>query len=452
MRRVPIGFRELLLRVLPLQELSPSERQKLQDDLAKGTAREEESAALYWIEELVSRDLIRRLPDLDTGTEVLLRFQLRESLETISLRFATPSPAPGIFSIPRRLASLRATAPAAKLQALQKLDAVLLGDEQELPGSRSELLHAIEQASIELVDCDEAVFFLLDAKSERDLAYAPPLGEFSLLSEWVGKELARDDRILLCPDVASSPVLAEAGADRGIRSLLSIAVRSKPSRIHGYLELRSHQPDFFTPERQALLSLASEQFSLLLGRATRLEGLVFVDALTGAYNVNHFHPTLEGEVARARREGKSMALCIADIDDFKQFNTLYGYEGGNQVLIEVVKILQSGVRPFDSVARWGGEEFAIILAPPVGRDEAENVADRLRRAVAQNEIPVTGLDDARYRVQVTVSLGIAIYPSDADGAETLWQAANRALLAAKRPPKNRAVFFSDIANQNKPPD
>ena len=71
----------------------------------------------------------------------------------------------------------------------------------------------------------------------------------------------------------------------------------------------------------------------------RIERLVFVDALTGAYNRSFFDLEMQNEMARARRENASMALCIADIDDFKQFNTLFGYEAGNQVLVQVANAL-----------------------------------------------------------------------------------------------------------------
>ena len=139
-----------------------------------------------------------------------------------------------------------------------------------------------------------------------------------------------------------------------------------------------------------------------------------------------------------------MALCIADIDDFKQFNSLYGYDGGDRVLVEVAEALRGELRSFDSVTRWGGEEFAVILAAPVGREEAEIIGDRLRRAVSSREVPIVGLDGQSHRVHVTISVGISLHPSDADDPEALWKAATKALLEAKRPPKNRTVFYSDL--------
>jgi len=196
--------------------------------------------------------------------------------------------------------------------------------------------------------------------------------------------------------------------------------------------------------RLALFDLLAESFEATLTQAARLERIAFVDSLTGLYNRAFFQREIVAEVARARREGKSMALCIADIDDFKRFNTEFGYEAGNQVLAEAARQLRGGLRPFDSVARWGGEEFALLLSAPVGREEAEIITQRLRRAVAETKATVTGLDQRDHRVQVTLSIGIALFPSDADTPEELWRRANQALLAAKQPPKNRIFFFSDV--------
>jgi diguanylate cyclase (GGDEF)-like protein len=138
-----------------------------------------------------------------------------------------------------------------------------------------------------------------------------------------------------------------------------------------------------------------------------------------------------------------VALCIADIDDFKAFNTGFGYEAGNRVLVEVAQALRHGVRPFDTVARWGGEEFAVLLTSPVQADDAHAISERLRGTVERMVLQLEGLDRRTHRVSVTVSIGVALFPDHAQNAKDLWRAANRALLAAKRTPKNRVVFFRD---------
>ena len=168
---------------------------------------------------------------------------------------------------------------------------------------------------------------------------------------------------------------------------------------------------------------------------------VFVDPLTTAYNRPYYDLQIRNEIARAQREQSSLALMICDIDDFKSFNTSFGYEAGNQVLVQVAAALRAGVRPFDTVARWGGEEFAVLLTPPVIEDDVIAISERLRVAVEHTAIRLEGLDGRAHRVNVTVSAGVAMFPDHADNAQDLWRLANQALLLAKRPPKNQVVFF-----------
>ena len=113
----------------------------------------------------------------------------------------------------------------------------------------------------------------------------------------------------------------------------------------------------------------------------------------------------------------------------------------NAVLKQVAQVLAHAVRPFDTVARWGGEEFAVLLTSPLERPDAEAIAERLRVLVAEGEHTVTGLDGMEHQVRVTVSIGVALFPDDAKDAAEIWRRANQALLAAKAPPKNQVVFW-----------
>ena len=209
----------------------------------------------------------------------------------------------------------------------------------------------------------------------------------------------------------------------------------------GALEVASVRPGAYGLEDLARVALLADFCGSLLERAERFEKLVFVDALTEVYNRAFFDLQAQNELARARREQSSVALCIVDIDNFKSFNTEFGYEAGNQVLTQVAQTLRHGVRPFDTVARWGGEEFAVLLAAPVEADAAHAIFERLRKAVERLQLRLEGLDRSVRRAAVTVSIGVAQFPQDGENPRDLWRAANQALLSAKSGRKNQVIFF-----------
>ena len=171
-------------------------------------------------------------------------------------------------------------------------------------------------------------------------------------------------------------------------------------------------PGFFSDERLGLLNVVAEHASDLLVTLKKLGMLVMIDELTGVYNRPYFGRQLDREIARAYREGRPMSLIIGDLDNFKQLNDLYGYEAGNAVLREISQTLSSSVRPFDTVARWGGEEFALILSAETTPADAREICERLRLKIQNLAIVVPTLEGQENAVRVTMSLGGAMFPAD----------------------------------------
>jgi len=199
--------------------------------------------------------------------------------------------------------------------------------------------------------------------------------------------------------------------------------------------------DITAYKQVGLSGLAHEnarQYTKVLELATKLEQQKeqyrlqsIHDGLTGLYNYAHFQVLLADEVARARRYGHPLALLMLDVDDFKSYNDLYGHPAGNRALRGLATILQNSSRRTDRVARYGGEEFVVVL-PETDRREAMVVAGRLRRAVQQGTR--TG---AEFRRPITVSVGVADYPRDADSPQELVFQADQRLYRAKAAGKNR---------------
>ncbi len=149
------------------------------------------------------------------------------------------------------------------------------------------------------------------------------------------------------------------------------------------------------------------------------------DALTGVWNRAAVLDMLQLEFNRSGRENQPLSVIMLDLDHFKQVNDTFGHQAGDEVLREVTHRVQCGLRSYDALGRYGGEEF-VVIAPGCDEESAFSLAERLRTAV--NAAPVstaTGL------IPVTVSLGIASLSEDINSPESLLRDADKALYGAK---------------------
>ncbi len=434
MRRKDIDFRELLERLLPLEELPPADRGAVERALRSGVSGQLQQAALYAIQQLEQLGALRRLPPGKNGGPPALRYQRREGLDVITIQLPGSTRRDGVVVYPRATLPLKAQASLERVRRLLRLE-----DESLVPdprGSRAKLgLPQLDHVGSEFLGASEVRLVPTEVGEEA----APGLS----LEPELGREAAvQPDLIFYCPDVRRSPRLAKAVSGRGgVRAAVFAGLPRGEGAPLGHLEILSREPDPFRPEDLARVALLADYCGAAMERAARLEKLVFIDPLTSVYNRSYFDLEVQNEMARAEREKSSMALCIADIDDFKKFNTAYGYEAGNQVLANVAQALKRGVRPFDTVARWGGEEFALLLTAPIHAEDVMAISERLRLLVERLSVRLEGLDRRTHRVSVTVSIGVAVFPEHARDKPGLWRAANQALLGAKRAPKNRVVFY-----------
>jgi diguanylate cyclase (GGDEF)-like protein/putative nucleotidyltransferase with HDIG domain len=163
-----------------------------------------------------------------------------------------------------------------------------------------------------------------------------------------------------------------------------------------------------------------------------------VDPKTGLFNARHFGAELREELSRAERFERPMSIIMADLDLLRDINNAYGHLAGDAVLNGIAQIFRKQLRHYDVPARFGGEEFAILL-PETGPEQAMEIAERIRRAVAEQLFQV---ETSSEPIRATISLGVAGYPKDGSDSNELIHQADLAVYRAKLQGRNRVLGAS----------
>jgi diguanylate cyclase (GGDEF)-like protein len=206
-----------------------------------------------------------------------------------------------------------------------------------------------------------------------------------------------------------------------------------------YIQIPANRGDASALQRtQRLAATVAEHMSLAFANLMLRETLKYQsvrDPLTGLFNRRHMEEFLARELCRANRNHKPLAVLMADLDHFKQFNDSFGHEAGDILLREVGALFSSQIRGGDIACRYGGEEFLIILMD-ANLDAAPQRAETLREKVRGLQVRHRG---QTFR-QVTISIGIAAYPEHGTSAQEMINAADKALYRAKTSGRDRIVI------------
>lgn len=167
-----------------------------------------------------------------------------------------------------------------------------------------------------------------------------------------------------------------------------------------------------------------------------LEHLAFYDSMTSLYNRRRFEELLENEISLIRRYGHKSCICILDVDHFKEINDNYGHPFGDMVIKQIASILKENIRETDTVSRWGGEEFLILL-PHTSLSDGRIVAEKLRQIIEDKILIIKERE-----IQITASLGVAKLRGDNnDSLELAYKDADEALYMAKESGRNCVESF-----------
>jgi len=215
--------------------------------------------------------------------------------------------------------------------------------------------------------------------------------------------------------------------------LVGLKMRDEPPAV---LTLHRFRGEPFEPGDRRLAEASAPLFAAALDnlrRFGRAEELSITDGLTAVYNYRYLRSALDKEVARARRFGEVFSLIMLDVDHLKEYNDVYGHLRGSEVLRRLAQVVLSELRSADIAAKYGGDEFVIIL-PQTGREGACTLAERIRSSVEAHSFP--GEEEG---MRITSSMGIAQFPDDGETSRELLEAADAALYAAKRRGRNRVA-------------
>jgi diguanylate cyclase (GGDEF)-like protein len=227
---------------------------------------------------------------------------------------------------------------------------------------------------------------------------------------------------------------------RNVGSIMIVPI-SRDSKKSGVAIVEHSINEYFSDEKLRLMEVVGQQILLAFEKVelyNRVLDIAVRDGLTGVYNRVFFQQKLNEEIKRARNSGFEVTLVILDIDHFKGFNDTYGHTFGDKVIKHTVEVVKSSLRKGDVIARFGGEEFVIIL-PTANSNEAYKKIDSLRQNL-QN----TTIKDNEIEAGITASFGIASFPHSATTDDALIRAADEALYEAKNSGRNCVKVFNSV--------
>lgn len=181
-----------------------------------------------------------------------------------------------------------------------------------------------------------------------------------------------------------------------------------------------------------------------LKRVVELEQETITDPLLGIFNRRFLDRRLQEELLRAQRHGLPLSLMLLDIDFFKKVNDTWGHQNGDIVLRHLARLLVDTLRQTDLVARFGGEEFVLLL-PHTQQSDARMLAERVRRTVEQTPVLITTSNNSYQELRVTISIGLSCMQQEGDNCCDMLERADKALYHAKQSGRNKVISCDDMA-------
>lgn len=288
--------------------------------------------------------------------------------------------------------------------------------------------------SVLLVDQETGELVLEHTDVKKKQKFRLKMGEG--IAGWV----AQEGIPVVVPDVSKDKRFLRK-IDQAIhfktKSLMCVPIKIN-EQVIGVIELVNKSTgEHFVKEDLDLLMKFVDQIAIAIERTSlyqKMTELAITDDLTKLFNTRYLNRTIEIEIQRSSRYNTSVSLIFMDIDYFKRINDRYGHLVGSKVLVEVGQLLIKSLRSIDIVARYGGDEFVIVL-PQTHPGAAKQIAERMRKSIEQN----TFLKKEGYALKLTASFGVASFPESAKSKDDLIRLADDAMYRVKYQTRN-AVY------------
>jgi diguanylate cyclase (GGDEF)-like protein len=311
-----------------------------------------------------------------------------------------------------------------------------------------ELLEKIMDKAIELLGAEKGILFLypedrnlpkaLEVRVSRNVECVGTEDDTFLTSRSIIKKVEKEKEALVIEDAVTDDIFKEQASviNYGLRSVLCVPIQHR-NKLLGVIYLDNRMiSGLFNREDLWVLELISSQAGVSIENA-RLFKQSVMDALTGIYNRAYFDNFLLHSTEEARQDNKKLSLLLIDVDKFKVFNDTYGHQVGDIVLKSVAQEIKKKIRKNDVAARYGGDEFAVIL-PDTGKKEAGLLGEKINRAVYDHRV-VHKIGCDKEVLKIAVSVGVAELTGN-DRTE-LVENADKALYRVKELGRNCVVVW-----------
>ncbi len=299
------------------------------------------------------------------------------------------------------------------------------------------------------MEVDRMMIMLVD-KETGELKVASHTGfideKVTILQGHLGKgfygSIASSGKCVLVEDVDTDKnIKQEEIAGKNINSIIAVPFHRR-GEVLGLICAYKDKPEKFKPTDLNLFESVAEHLAVALENTRMFEQtkhMAITDGLTGLYNKRFFLDTIEAEIERSKRCNQDLSFFMMDIDNFKNYNDTNGHQAGDVLLKEMASLIQSSIRKVDIAFRYGGEELVVILTE-TNKAGAKTLASKLVECISEHPF--------KYREKqplgcISVSVGLATYPEDANDANDLICRADKALYRAKNSGKNRVEIYAD---------